>query len=563
MPSAPSTRRSSPVPTDAPRTAVGRPDLLVAGGGLGGVAAALTAARLGLTVVITEETDWLGGQLTAQAVPSDEHPWIETEHIARGYATLRSRIRDHYRRNYPLTAQASADPTLNPGLGMVSRLCHEPRAAVAVIDELLAPHRSSGRVTVLYHHTPVAAHTEGDRVTAVTFENARDGRRVTFEAPLVVDATELGDLLELADAEHVIGAESRDDTGEPHGAPVADPLDQQAITWCFPLEYRPGESHIVERPPSYDHWRTHTDPFWPGPQLSWDKVDIHTMGARENRIFEDPQDAPTSRDLWHFRRIRALAPFEPGAFDSEITLVNWPNTDYWEAPLIGPGVTAADRARALTRCRELSLSYLHWMQTEQDLPGLRLRPDLVDTDDGLAKSVYIREARRIRARFTVLEQHVAVVDRPNGAGAATFPDSVGVGHYNIDLHPSSSGVSYVNLECYPFQIPLGALIPVRLRNLLPAAKNIGTTHLTNGCYRLHPVEWSIGEAVGALAAHCAAERTEPHAVADSPRATEDLQRLLTGTLGAPVTWPDSIRTTRPSQARRNATPLYARPERRA
>ena len=47
--------------------------------------------------------------------------------------------------------------------------------------------------------------------------------------------------------------------------------------------------------------------------------------------------------------------------------------------------------------------------------------------------------------------------------------------------------------------PLGALIPVRAENLLPANKNIGTTHITNGCYRLHPVEWSIGEAVGALA----------------------------------------------------------------
>ena len=54
----------------------------------------------------------------------------------------------------------------------------------------------------------------------------------------------------------------------------------------------------------------------------------------------------------------------------------------------------------------------------------------------------------------------------------------------------------------PFQIPLGALIPVRVRNLLAAAKNIGTTHITNGCYRLHPVEWNIGEAAGAFACFC-------------------------------------------------------------
>lgn len=42
-------------------------DILVVGGGLGSVA----AARLGRTVILTEETDWIGGQSTAQAVPPD------------------------------------------------------------------------------------------------------------------------------------------------------------------------------------------------------------------------------------------------------------------------------------------------------------------------------------------------------------------------------------------------------------------------------------------------------------------------------------------------------------
>ena len=49
-------------------------DILIAGGGLGGVAAALAAADCGKRVVLTEETDWIGGQLTAQIVPPDEHP---------------------------------------------------------------------------------------------------------------------------------------------------------------------------------------------------------------------------------------------------------------------------------------------------------------------------------------------------------------------------------------------------------------------------------------------------------------------------------------------------------
>ncbi|MFD0663566.1 FAD-dependent oxidoreductase [Thermocatellispora tengchongensis] len=448
----------------------------------------------------------------------------------------------------------------------MSKLCVEPRVAVAVLDEMLMPYISAGRVTVLREHVPVAAATEGDRITEVVVESTRTGERTTLTAPLIVDATELGDLLELAGVEHVIGAESQAETGEPYAAPVADPRDQQAITWCFPLEYRPGEEHVIDRPASYDHWKTHVDPFWPGPQLSWEKIDIHTMKGRTNRIFEGDMDAVGLPDLWHFRRIRARTQFDPALISTDITLVNWPNIDYWEAPLLGEG---ADRELALRRCKELSLSYLHWMQTEaprhdggHGYPGLRLRPDLTGTGDGLAKTAYIRESRRIRARFTVLEQHIAVVDRPEGAGAERFADSVGVGHYNIDLHPSTAGVNYVNLEVYPFQIPLGALIPVRMRNLLPANKNIGTTHITNGAYRLHPVEWSIGEAVGALAALCLAGRTEPHAVADSAELTADLQRLLTGTLGVPVAWPEDIAVTRPSQARKGPTPVYALPERR-
>ena len=85
--------------------------------------------------------------------------------------------------------------------------------------------------------------------------------------------------------------------------------------------------------------------------------------------------------------------------------------------------------------------------------------------------------------------------------AETFADSVGVGSYRIDLHPSTGGDNYIDISSLPFQIPLGALIPRRVENLLPACKNLGTTHITNGCYRLHPVEWAIGEAAGALAAY--------------------------------------------------------------
>jgi hypothetical protein len=117
-----------------------------------------------------------------------------------------------------------------------------------------------------------------------------------------------------------------------------------------------------------------------------------------------------------------------------------------------------------------------------------------------------------------------------------FPDSVGVGCYRIDLHPSAGGTNYIDVSSVPFQIPLGALIPRRLENLLPACKNIGTTHITNGCYRLHPVEWNIGEAAGYVAAHATQTGQPPRHIRNTPALLRDFQTLLTHQ-GVELSWP--------------------------
>src|SRR5690606_24662245 len=242
-----------------------RADVLVIGGGLGGVAAALAAARMGATVILTEETDWLGGQLTSQGVPLDEHQWIEHTGCTRTYRALREGIRDYYRRNYPLLPEVREDPYLNPGMGFVSRLCHEPRVGARVLEDMLARYLVSGTVTMLLRHRPTHVDTEGDRVQAVGLVCEETGHSVVVSADYVLDATELGDLLELGGVEHVVGAEAQSVTGEPHALAAADPLDQQAITWCFAIEYRPGEDHTIDRPATYGHWRDTVAPFWPGP----------------------------------------------------------------------------------------------------------------------------------------------------------------------------------------------------------------------------------------------------------------------------------------------------------
>ena len=131
--------------------------------------------------------------------------------------------------------------------------------------------------------------------------------------------------------------------------------------------------------------------------------------------------------------------------------------------------------------------------------------------------------------------------------AEPFKDTVGVGSYRIDLHPSSGGDNYIDVSSLPFQIPLGALIPRRVENLIPACKNLGVTHITNGCYRLHPVEWNIGEAAGLLAAVALESGRTPAAIHGDPASLRAFQdRLLAA--GVPLAWLIDVGTGDPAFA---------------
>jgi hypothetical protein len=521
-------------------------DLVVVGGGLGGCAAALAAARNGLRVILTEETDWIGGQLTAQAVPPDENPWIETFGGTRSYLNLRHQIRKYYLWHYPLTAEARAKPYLNPGNGWVSRLCHEPRVSLAVLQQLLAPYISGRKILILLRHRAMDALAAGDHVEAVRVRSLESGHEVVLRAPYFADATELGDLLPLTKTEYVTGAESQKVTGEPHAPAQAAPRNMQSFTCCFAMDHVKEENHTIDKPLDYAFWREFVPalkPAWPGRLLAWEYGDPIT--AKATKLVTDPEKAT---GLWTYRRIADKAQFAEGTYPGDISLVNWPQNDYMLGNLYE--VPAAEAARHLERAKQLSLSLLYWLQNEAPRPdggtgwkGLRLRPDIVGTEDGLAKHPYIRESRRVQAEFTVVEQQVSTEFRMKETGAkreevkaAEFKDSVGIGSYRIDLHPSTGGDNSIDISSLPFQIPLGALLPQRVENLLPACKNLGVTHITNGCYRLHPVEWNIGEAVGVLAAFCVTRKHVPREVRKQSTLLTSFQNLLADQ-GVPLAWP--------------------------
>ncbi len=527
-------------------------ELVIAGGGLGGCAAAFAALRNGRSVILTEETDWIGGQLTQQGVPPDEHQWIETHGATALYREFRTRVRDYYKNNFPLTEEASNREFLNPGNGTVSVLCHEPKVALQVLEDLFAPYESARQLILLKQYKASKATVQGNKVKSLEVKSLKSGDAVLLEAPYFVDATELGDLLPITGTEYITGSEARSDTGELHADKTHRPANNQAFTVCFAMDYVKGEDWTIPKPEEYDFWRSFEPdltPPWAGKLLELNYSDPKTLQPKELGFHPEGISTGSKLNLWNYRRIIHRENFVDGFYEGDISIVNWPQNDYFLGNIVD--VSESEISKHVNKGKQLSLSLLYWLQTEAPRPdggkgwkGLRLRNDVMGTEDGLAKYPYVRESRRIKALFTVLEEHVGAQQRAEVSGLSgealvskDFHDSVGIGYYHIDLHPSSGGDNYIDFGSLPFEIPLGALIPERMENLLAANKNIGTTHITNGCYRLHPVEWSIGEAVGMLVPFAIDKGVSPKTVREDPSLLKSFQSFISSQ-GIETKWPE-------------------------
>lgn len=517
-------------------------DVIIIGGGLGGCAAALSVAKSGYTVILTEETDWIGGQLTSQGVPPDEHPWIEEFGCTATYREFRNRVRDYYKINYPLTEEARENPILNPGNAWVSRLSHEPKVALRVLEDMLAPYVNSGTIEILLNYQPTSAETSGDCVQAVTVSHVTNNESFILKGKYFLDATEFGDVLPLAGAEYVIGAESKEVTKEPHALEQANPEDVQAITHVFAIDYIENGDFTIPKPEQYDFWKSYIPSFSDWPLLSWYAVNSEdTSSMKKFTLLPNDQNIP---DLFTYRRVLDAAILEEPIYEGDISLINWPQNDYFLGSIVD--VTPEERKKHLEGAKQLSLSLLYWLQTEaprldggKGYPGLRLRGDVLGTEDGLAKYPYVRESRRIKALTTITEHDVSKALRGE-KGIRTYYDSVGIGSYHLDLHHTTKTNRTFYIPSYPYEIPLGSLIPVRMNNLLPSCKNIGTTQITNGCYRLHPTEWNIGESVGYLAVYAMEHNLMPRDIRNQSNHLVAYQKMLTSN-GVEIHWPESMK----------------------
>ena len=190
------------------------------------------------------------------------------------------------------------------------------------------------------------------------------------------------------------------------------------------MDHREGENWTIDRPEEYAFWRDYVPaltPAWPGPLISLTYSSPFTL--KPHTAVFDPQNEAQNKTsgFWRYRRILAQSHFADSPNSGDICLANWPMNDYLLGNLVG--VSEAEALEHIRRAKQLSLSLLYWLQTEAPRPdggtgwpGLRLRPDVVGTADGLAKAPYIRESRRIKAEFTVLEQHVGTEARMTETG---------------------------------------------------------------------------------------------------------------------------------------------------
>jgi len=184
--------------------------------------------------------------------------------------------------------------------------------------------------------------------------------------------------------------------------------------------------------------------------------------------------------------------------------------------------------------RELSLSLLHWLQTDAPrhdgglgYPEWQPASDMPGSNDGLALALYVHESRRIVGRSTLTQWDVQAPPQQRH-------DAVAIAWYNLDMHPTCISGQGCNAPVQPFELPLGVFMPARGGNVIPGCKNIATTQLAGACTRVHPAGWAIGEVAGLLAAHALREGWP-----DTPAQVQRLQLALDRT-GVARPWPEHL-----------------------
>ncbi len=444
-------------------------DVVIYGGGTGGICAAVQAARLGADVTVLEPSPWLGGMLTAAGVSALDG----NKHGAGGglVQRFRQQLADHY-------GSIEALHT-----GWVSLYCYEPRVGHRILEKWVAAedtltvHR--GVEAVDYERVDRRVRRIGVAPTKTKLDPACREAERTLTCRVFVDATEYGDGLALAGIPYHLGRESRDMLAEPAAPPEPDD-EIQDPTYCATLTERPGAAPLPSTPTERAHW-THF-------QCSV-KGDCPTPDAER-----------LNHDLHEWESFIQYA-----ALPNDKYLLNWPfhsndfpvTRRFFEDRYV--------RHQRLLDAKRHTLQFVKYMQTELGHPEWQIATDEYPTDDLLPPIPYIRESRRMATDRMITQADVV----PDGDAprAPTIDDSIAVGDYFLDHHhakahlPRGCRLTEDYPDNAPFQVPPAVFFPdTDDPSFMAGEKSIAVSHIVNGCTRLQPVVMLMGQALGAYAA---------------------------------------------------------------
>ncbi len=487
-------------------------DVVVAGAGTGGWAAAVQASRMGARVLLLEEADWIGGQMSAAAVTSmdEEGLWEKFPVRQRGiYREFHESIVNYYytRDKDPFRAYYAWPEQLEGG--------YEPKITRELLYAFIADARSKGVLDLATRTKVVEAVKTGDAVTGVVIEH--DGKRRTVRSKVLVEATEYGDVLPLTGARYRLG-NSRSDALDPAGL-------VQAHTWVGVIrEYPdgvPDHLRIQAPPPGYDPKKYRGSQLW-GPVI-WGSAGKGVKGPRNYRVLfawrgmadsESPMTGASTEER------HTQCGLNGGRQDYPVTV----------ASVEDPAARRQGEREGIYR----TLGEIYYFQNELGLPWsvaedegygtewqkasmkkLELRSDLEPIAIHLPQWPYVREARRGMGLYTL-----RAADLGRFENARHFETSVAMGDYFMDLdHGDTAHAVEADLDTGepprgggPFQVPFEVFIPEKVDGLVFAEKNISQSRLVNGATRLQPITMLDGQAAGAIAALAARKDIPPRKV---------------------------------------------------
>ncbi len=486
----------------------------------GGIAMAVRAAREGLSVVLVNHNQHLGGILS-----SGLGVWDTLWEGKRSpvYDEARQAIFDHYRNVYGEDSPQYRDAL--PGKSGHTNGKFEPKVAEAVLTSLVT---SESRITMVRGFYPVTAEREGELLKAVAFRALEgDGER-RIKAAIFADCSYEGDLATVAKVPYRLGREARGQHDEPHaGVIFMEPL-KEAPT---PEIARAAELHHRLKLRKFSGFQCIN------PAESTGEADgkvqafnYRTMLSSDpaNRLpVEKPADYdPEKLKLLEHGSIVAPIPNQKRGWNRP-QLVGL-QTDYVEADWAG-------RRRVMDAHWGATLALLYFLQNDPSVDPERQKSW---REFGLARDeftdhghrpyeFYVREARRIEGRY-VFTQHDAML-APGLERAPVHADSIGVTEWYLDTHACTprriegaleEGKMMLDVETFPGQVPYRSILPQGLDNLLVPVC-LSATHVAWGTIRLEPTWMNLCESAG-YAAALAVRQGIPPARLDA----EVLQRKL-------------------------------------